>query len=147
LAASFVAATNLSFHYAASPAMHDFIIRLIQIRESLRQDAFDTIVDIPPLIDEMTDGQVADAVHQNADLKFQAAMDKLADLQVVNLVVDAGTVFQLKTIPCLMSNPSCSEPPVLLTLRENKNFTAANTLNCSRSSSQRSSRPGFVCAL
>jgi hypothetical protein len=51
-------------------------------------------------------------------------MDKFADLHFVNLVVDAGTIFHLKTIPCLMSNPWCSEPPVLLALRENKNFSA-----------------------
>jgi hypothetical protein len=124
LPASFAAATNLRFRQAASPAMHDFIIRLIQIGASLPRDALDTIVDIQPLIDEMTDGQVAEGVHQNVDLKFHAAMDKLADLHFVNLVVDAGTVFHLKTIPCLMSNPDCSEPSVLLTLRENKNFTA-----------------------
>jgi hypothetical protein len=124
LAAPFVAATNLSFRQGASPAMHDFIIRLIQLGASLPRDALDTIVVIPPLIDEMTDCQVAEAVHQNADLKFQAAIDKLADLHFVNLVLDSGTVFHLKTIPGLMSNPYCSEPPVLLTLRENKNFIA-----------------------
>jgi hypothetical protein len=124
LGASFVAATNLSFRQAASPAMHDFITRLIQIGAPLPRDALDTIVDIPPLIDEMTDGQVAEAVHQNADLRFQAAIDKLADLHFVNLVLDAGIVFHSKTRLCLMSNPYCSEPSVLLTLRENKNFTA-----------------------
>jgi hypothetical protein len=56
LAASFVAATNLSFRQAASPAMHDVIIRVIQIGASLPRDGLDTIVDIPPLIDEMTNG-------------------------------------------------------------------------------------------
>jgi hypothetical protein len=41
----------------------------------------------------------------------------------VNLVVDAGTVHHMKTIPCLISNPYCPDPPVLLTLRENADFT------------------------
>jgi hypothetical protein len=129
LAASFVAATNPRFRQAASPAMHDFIIRLIQIEASLTLDALDTIVDIPPLIDEMTDGRVAEAVYQNADLKFQAAMDKLPDLLFVNLVVIAGNDLSLS--PCASIRISLQ----------------ANTLNCSRSSSRRSSRPGFVCAL
>jgi hypothetical protein len=30
----------------------------------------------------------------------------------------------MKTVPCLITNPYCPEPPLLLTLRENRNFTA-----------------------
>jgi hypothetical protein len=50
-------------------------------------------------------------------------MHGLEDFRFVNLVVDAGTVHQMKTIPCLISNPYCPDPPVLLTLRENADFT------------------------
>jgi hypothetical protein len=50
--------------------------------------------------------------------------ERLGDLHLVNLVVDANTVYHLKTIPCLISNPYCTEPPGLLSLRENMSFTA-----------------------
>jgi hypothetical protein len=51
-------------------------------------------------------------------------MHRLEDFGFVNLVVDASMVYHMKTIPCLISNPYCPDPPVLLTLRENADFTA-----------------------
>jgi hypothetical protein len=40
------------------------------------------------------------------------AMERLGDVRFVNLTVDAGTVYQLKSILCLLSNPPLSEQPV-----------------------------------
>jgi hypothetical protein len=124
LAVTFVATTNLSFRQAASPAMHKFIIRPIQLGASLPRDALDTIIDVEPLIDRKTEGAVSETVREHAEATFQAARHRLEDLRFVNLVVDSGTVYHMKTIPCLISNPYRPDPPVLLALRENADFTA-----------------------
>jgi hypothetical protein len=74
LAATFVATTNLSFRQTASPAMHEFMVRLIQLGASLPRDAFNTIVDVDQLIDQITDAQVAEQLRANADGIFRAAL-------------------------------------------------------------------------
>jgi hypothetical protein len=50
-------------------------------------------------------------------------MDRLSDVHFINLIVDAGTVYQLKSSPCILTNPHASEQPELIALRENRNFT------------------------
>jgi hypothetical protein len=124
LAATFIATTSLCFRQAASPAIHEFIVRLIQLGALLPRDAFDTIVDVKPLIDRMTEGEVSETVREHAETIFQAAMYWFEDFRFVNLVVDAGTVYRMKIISCLITNPYCPDPPVLLTMRENADFTA-----------------------
>jgi hypothetical protein len=124
LAATFVATTNFSFHQAASPAMHEFIVWLIQLGASLPRDALNIIGDVEPPIDQMTEGEVSETVREHAEATFQATMYRLEDFRFVTLVVDAGTVYHMKTILCLISNLYCPDPAVLLTLRENADFTA-----------------------
>jgi hypothetical protein len=58
------------------------------------------------------------------DATFIEAMDRLGEVRFVNLVVDAGAVYTLKTIVCLLTNPYLVAQPILLSLRENANFTA-----------------------
>jgi hypothetical protein len=103
--------------------MHEFIVRLIQLGALRLKDALGTIVDVEPLVDQMTEDKVFKTAREHAEATFQAAMHRLEDFRFVNLVVDAGTVYYMKTIPCLISNPYCADPPVLLTLRENADFT------------------------
>jgi hypothetical protein len=104
--------------------MHGFIVRLIQIGTSLPRDTLDTIVDVEPLIGQMTEGEDSETVREHAEATFQAEMHRLEDFRFVNLVIGAGTVYHMKTIPCLISNPYSLDSPVLLTLRENADFTA-----------------------
>jgi hypothetical protein len=124
LAAAFVASTNLSFHQAASSVMHKFVVELIQLGASLPREAIDRIVDVPPLVDEINDHAVAEAIWRNPDETFQTRMAHLSELHFVHRVFDACTVNQMKTIRCLITNLFSHDPPVLLTLRENINFTA-----------------------
>jgi hypothetical protein len=72
LAATFVATTNLSSRQAASPAMHKFIVRRIQLGASLPRDALDTIIDVEPLIDRMTEGEVSETLREHAEATSQA---------------------------------------------------------------------------
>jgi hypothetical protein len=100
----FVATTNLSFRQVAAPVMYEFIVRLVQLGALLPRDARDTIVDVEPLIDRMTEGEVSETVREQAEATFQTGMHRLENFRFVNLVVDASTVYHVKTIPCLISN-------------------------------------------
>jgi hypothetical protein len=126
IAGDFIAATNLSCRQAASPAMHEFIIALIQLGASLPRDQLNAIVDVPPLIDQITAQGAAEALAENANPKFQIAIAQLQSIHFVNLIVDAGTIYHLKSIPCLLTNPRFPGPPLLLALRENTQFTAGD---------------------
>jgi hypothetical protein len=66
---------------------------------------------------------MAEALRQGADRRFTEAMERLGDVHFSNLIVDAGTFYHMKSIPCLLTNPHVAEQPVLLALRENRNFT------------------------
>jgi Mg-chelatase subunit ChlD len=80
------------------------------------------IVEIAPLVDLITDGSIGEAIRRGADHRFAEAMERLGNVHFVNLIVDAGTVDQIKSIRCLLSNLDGSHSPVLLALRENRNF-------------------------
>jgi hypothetical protein len=129
MAADFVAATNLSCRQAGSPAMHDFIVKLMQLGPSLPREELRRVVDIGPLVDTSSDQSMAEAVRQRADQRFAEAIERLRDVHFVNLIVDAGTVHSLKSIVCLVTNPHAIEPPVLLSLRENQIFTVQDYCN------------------
>jgi hypothetical protein len=122
-AAEFVCATNLSCRQAASPAMHNFITSLIQMGSSLQIEHPDAAIDVMSLVDSMSDKTIADAILETSNRRLESAIDMLSRFRFVNLVVDAGTVHHLKTIPCLLANPHKLDSPVLLSLRENTNFT------------------------
>jgi hypothetical protein len=81
--------------------MHYFIIQCLQFGEFLPEEELRTIVEIAPLADPMSDGSMAEVVHQRADRRFAEEIEQLGKVHFVNLIVDA------------------SEPPVLLALREN----------------------------
>jgi hypothetical protein len=96
--------------------MHNFIIELMQLGASLPREELLRIVEISPLVDHITDGAMAEAVHQASDRRFTESMDRVGEVHFVDLIVDAGTVSQLKSISCLLTNPQANKPPVLLTL-------------------------------
>jgi hypothetical protein len=50
--------------------MHEFIVRLIQLGASLPRDALDTIVDVEPLVDQITEGEVSETVREHAEATF-----------------------------------------------------------------------------
>jgi hypothetical protein len=66
IATDFIDATNLSCRQAASPAMHEFIVSLIQLGAFLPRDDLHAIVDVPPLIDQITAQSAAQALAVNA---------------------------------------------------------------------------------
>jgi hypothetical protein len=123
LAAEFVTATNLSCRQAASSAMHVFIANLVELGASLPREHPGAIPDAQSLIDGISERTIADAIRRNADRRLEQALECLSDFRFVNLVIDAGMVHHLKTIPCLLTNPFHLKSPVLLALRENQNFT------------------------
>jgi hypothetical protein len=99
--------------------MREFIVRLIQLGASLPRDALNRIIDIDPLIDQMTEGEHSETLCENVEATFQAGMHWPRDFYFVNLVINARTVCHIKSILCLISNLHCVVSPVLLTLREN----------------------------
>jgi hypothetical protein len=108
IATEFISTTNLSFRQIGASRPREELLR---------------IVEIASLVDRITDATMAEAIRQGADQRFAQAMEQLGDVHFVNLIVDAGTVDQLKSKPSLLSNPHASEQPVFLVLRENRNFT------------------------
>jgi hypothetical protein len=129
IAADFRAATNLSCRQAVSPAMHDFIVKLMQLGASLPREELRRVVDIGPFVDTISDRSIAEAVRQRAYQRFAQAIARLRDVHSVNLIVDAGTFHSLKSIVCLVTNPHAIEPDVLLSLREDQNFTVHDYCN------------------
>jgi hypothetical protein len=57
----------LSFRQAASGAIDEDIVRLIQLVASLPRDSLDTIADIDPLTDQITEGEPSKILRQNAE--------------------------------------------------------------------------------
>jgi hypothetical protein len=92
----------------------------MQLGTSLPGKLLLRIVEIAPLVDRITDASMTAAVGQGADGRFTKARDRLSDVHFINLVVDAGTVSQMKSIPFLFTNAHLSEQHVLLGLRENR---------------------------
>jgi hypothetical protein len=132
MCAVFVTATGLSCRQASSHAMHQLIVDLMQLGASLKRDDPDTAVDVLPIIDEFTDHTIATWIHKRGDDSLNKAMNALEDVHFVNLVLDSGTVYSLKSIPCLLTNPYHIESPILLDLRENTNFTKQDYLQLFR---------------
>jgi hypothetical protein len=62
IAEAFVAATNLSCRQAASPAMHDFIVKLMQLGASLPREELRRVVDIGRFVDTISDRSMAEVV-------------------------------------------------------------------------------------
>jgi hypothetical protein len=129
IAADFFAATNLSCRQAASRAMHDFIVKLMQPGASHPREELRRVVDIGRFVDTISDRSMAEAVQQRADQRFAEAIERLHEVHFVNLIVDPGTVHSLKSIVCLVTNPHAIEPPILLSLRESPHFTAHDYCN------------------
>jgi hypothetical protein len=102
--------------------MPNFIIELIQLGASLPGEELLRIVEITRFLDRITDATMVEAIRQGADQRFAQAMKRLGDVHFVNLIVDGGIVYQLKSIPCRLSNPHGSEQPVCLALRGNRNL-------------------------
>jgi hypothetical protein len=114
IAADVVAATNLSCRQAASPAMHNLIVKLMQLGASLPRDELRGVVDIGRLGDTISDRSMTEAMRQRADQGFAEAIEPLRDVHCVNLMVDAGTVHCLKSIVDLVTNPHAIEPSLFL---------------------------------
>jgi hypothetical protein len=112
----------MSCRQAASPAMHESVIQLIQIGASLPRQDPDAILEAMSLVHERTAKRVTDSIRRRADERFHEAIKALSQFRFVDLVVEAETVHLLKTIPCLLTNPHCLSSPRLLDLRENRNF-------------------------
>jgi hypothetical protein len=122
LTAEFVSATNLSCRQAASPAMHKFILALLQLGASTPRDQYNHVVDMSTRFCEFNDKNLAHHIQMQSIESYRKALSNLQNYHFVNLIVDAGTVLKIKTIPCLLTNPFCDDPPVLLDLKENTNF-------------------------
>jgi hypothetical protein len=63
---------DLSFRQAVSPAMHEFVVPVIRLWASLPRDALEKIADIAPLIDQTTEGEVAEVLCANAKARPQS---------------------------------------------------------------------------
>jgi hypothetical protein len=124
IASEFVISTNISCRQVASPPMHRLIVDMLQLGASLVREIPNTVLDVSLLIDQITQRGIAHEVVQRGDERFEKAIRKLRTIRFVNLVVDAGTVHSLKSIPCLLTNPHYAGFSVLLELHENSNFTA-----------------------
>jgi hypothetical protein len=123
LASNFVVSSFMSCRQFASNAMHRFMTDLIQLGACLMRENPAMVVDVSTIIDRITDHSIAEWLTKKGDELFTQAARRLRRIRFVNLVADAGTVHKLKSIPCLLSNPHCADPPVLLELFENTNFT------------------------
>jgi hypothetical protein len=122
-AVEFTGLTNLSCRQAASSAMNDFVRNVFQLGLSYPRESLEQVIDAGQLIDPFTDKSIAKGLVERAEEKYRVSLNELADLKFVNLIVDAGTVQQLKNVPCLLSSPHASQQPILLELRENQGMT------------------------
>jgi hypothetical protein len=95
--------------------MYSYIIELMQLGASLPREKLLRIVEIAPLVHRITDASMAEGFRQGADRRFTEAMDPLSGVHFGN-PIDAGTIYQLKPIPCLLTNPHASDQPVRLAL-------------------------------
>jgi hypothetical protein len=100
---------NLSGRQAASPARHDFIVKLMQRGASLPREGLHLF-----FVDMIRDRSMAEAVRQRADHGFADAIERVREVHFVNQIVDAGTVPRLKSIVCPLTNPHAIERRVLL---------------------------------
>jgi hypothetical protein len=106
--------------------MEKFVVGLLQLGASTPRERYNSIVDMKSRFWGFTDKDLAMHIKRQADISFHSALVNLQSDRFVNLIVDAGTVLQIKTIPCLLTNPFCTDPPVLLDLKENTNFDKVN---------------------
>jgi hypothetical protein len=123
LVADFVTAQNLNCRQGASSAIHVLITQLIEIGASLPREHPDATSDVLSLVDRITEKTIGQAILQNADDRLRQALGNFAEFKFVSLVVDAGMVHHLKTIPFLLANPYHITSPFLLALYENQNLT------------------------
>jgi hypothetical protein len=71
----------------------------------------------------MTDLEMADCLNHKTERRFAEAIEWVRDAHCVNLIINVGLVYRLKSIPCLLGNSHASEPPELFSMGPNKNFT------------------------
>jgi hypothetical protein len=104
-AAEFVTATSVSCRQAVSPAMHEFILNLIQISACVQVNDDAALIDVARLLDTITEKRMTEAIRERGDAKFAEAMVQLSEVRFANFVVDAKIVHCLKIIACLLPNP------------------------------------------
>jgi hypothetical protein len=115
--------TNISTRQAGSHAMLDFVLRVFQRGLSFPKEYVGEVINAEELIDPITPQTISQGLATRAEEKFKSFLNELVDVKFVNLVVDAGTVHQLRSIVCLLSSPYVSAQPILLDLRENHGMT------------------------
>jgi hypothetical protein len=123
LVADSATATSLSCRQAASYAAHFFVTRLVEIGASLPREHPEATADTLSLVGRITEKTIADAIRHSSDRHLELAFERLSEFGFANLVVDAGNVHHLRTIPCLLTNPYHMDEPALLSLRQNEIFT------------------------
>jgi hypothetical protein len=103
--AEFVTATNTSYRQAASPAMHKFILILIQTCVCIQANDHAVFMDPAGILGTMIEKHMAGLIRERETETFAEAMVQLHDICFANSVVDVGTVHSLQSIVCLLINP------------------------------------------
>jgi hypothetical protein len=130
-AAELVIAINLNCHKTPSPAIHEFILNLIQIGVCIQVNDDAILIDIAGLLDRITKNRMAEAIREWGSAKFAEGMGQLHQIRFAYLVLDAGTVDSLKNIVCLLKHLHYPIQPIRLALRENMNFSANDSADLS----------------
>jgi hypothetical protein len=76
-AARFISETNLSCRQDTSPAMHEFVVGLIQIGPCIQPNDDAITAHAPAFIDQMTEKEMVDTIRATGKAKFAQAMEQL----------------------------------------------------------------------
>jgi hypothetical protein len=118
-----------SSRQSAFPAMHDFVVKLLELGASLPQEGPRRGVNIAPCADPSSNRSMAEAVEPSTDRRLADAIERLGDVHFVALIVEAGATQSLKTIICLLTSPHAVERPALLAFTEDQDFTVQDDCN------------------
>jgi hypothetical protein len=75
--AQFVSATNLSCRQGPSPAIHEFVVDLIQTAACIHANDGTITADAVGFFDQMTEMEMTDAIHVTGEPKSAQAMEQL----------------------------------------------------------------------
>jgi hypothetical protein len=103
--------------------MREFILNFAQIGACLQTNDDAALVDVAGLLDMITEKRMTQTIREGGDAQFGEAMVQFSEIRFANLVVDTGTVHSLKINVSLLTDSHYPIQPVVLTLRENANFT------------------------
>ena len=109
----FAATVGLSAQKACSPAMYEFIIKILKIGKSLKCDE-KHVSDIFSEIRLLDPKLFAKRLHRLGEIRREKDIEMAKNISFVNIASDAGTVLSFHTLYSLITNPFYPQFPVLL---------------------------------